>query len=109
MKVYVTRLVPGAQNIGRPTPLGNPYFMKSESHRNEVCDKYELWFKGKVEEEDPAVVGELRRLWKIGKQNGVLKLGCYCSPLRCHGDTIAKFINSRQEVLASMSKKEDEL
>lgn len=94
MKVVVTRVGPEAQNVGRPTALGNPFFMRDESMRNEVCDEYEKWFKDKVEKEDPAVMGQLKRLLSIGKKTGTINLGCYCAPRRCHADTIARFLKN---------------
>lgn len=95
MEITVTRInSPGAVNVGRPTALGNPYYMANESMRNEVCDKYELWFKNKTEAKDPAVMNQLRTLWRKGKADDVLKLGCYCAPKRCHADTIARFLRN---------------
>lgn len=94
MQINVTRVGPNAINVGRPTPLGNPYFMRTESMRDEVCDKYEGWFKAKVEAADPAVMNQLRDLWRIGKREGVINLGCYCAPRRCHADTIARFLRN---------------
>lgn len=92
MNITVTRIGKDVQNVGRPTALGNPYFMRDESMRNEVCDKYEAWFKSKTDTKDPAVLNQLRTLWQIGKRDGVLKLGCYCAPRRCHAETIARFL-----------------
>ncbi len=80
-----------AQYIGRGSPLGNPFVMKSEADRDEVCDQYQAWFNRKVEAGDPLVMNELRRLYKIAK-SGELVLGCYCAPKRCHGETIKKFL-----------------
>lgn len=94
MEIKVTRVGTNAQNVGRPTALGNPFFMKDESMRNEVCDKYELWFAQKIENQDPRVMEQLRSLWKHGKSTGTLNLGCYCAPKRCHADTIARFLRN---------------
>ena len=80
-----------AQYIGRGSPLGNPFRMNNENERDLVCDKYEAWFEQKVAERDPRVMNELRRLYAIAKQ-GDLILGCYCSPKRCHGETIKAFL-----------------
>jgi hypothetical protein len=79
----------GAQYIGRGSPLGNPFAMKdkSDEERNRVCDLYEVWIRERIEAEDMNVIKELRRLHAI-HVNGVLVLGCFCSPKRCHGDYI---------------------
>lgn len=43
----------GAYYIGRGSPLGNPFVMGSEDDRDLVCDKYQIWFNGKIKEKDP--------------------------------------------------------
>lgn len=100
MDIKVTRVGgAGVQPVGRPTALGNPYYMANEGMRNEVCDKYESWFNSKVASKDPAVMSQLRKLWSIGKETGSLKLGCYCAPRRCHADTIAAFLSKQYKEL----------
>lgn len=85
----------GAQYIGRPSPLGNPFKMRAEQDRDRVCDEYEVWFRERVEARDPEVIEELRRLYRIAKSQGHLVLGCYCAPRRCHGDVVAAFLRSQ--------------
>lgn len=94
-QIKVVRVTdPLATNVGRPTPLGNPFPMRKESQRDEVCNNYEQWFNDKLSQQDPLVLNELRKLWVLGKQQGYLNLGCYCAPRRCHADTIAKFLKN---------------
>ena len=38
--------------VDRSSVLGNPYFMKDESKRDEVCDKYEVYFNNKISSKD---------------------------------------------------------
>lgn len=68
--------------IGRGSKWGNPFRMKNNSieERNRVCDAYEQWF---WTTELPKSLHELK-----GKT-----LGCYCKPLRCHGDFLAKEVD----------------
>lgn len=68
--------------IGRGSKLGNPFKMNNYSNeeRNRVCEEYEKWF---WTTELPKDLKELK-----GKV-----LGCYCKPLRCHGDFLAKEAN----------------
>ena len=80
-----------AQYIGRGSPLGNPFVMKSEADRDRVCDQYAVWFEERVKAGDALVMNELRRLYKIAKRGGLV-LGCYCAPKRCHGETIKCFL-----------------
>ena len=91
--VQVTRVsTRGAINIGRPTALGNPFVMSNETDRNKVCDQYEIWFDNKVEGKDPAVMLALQKIMVQGERDQYIRLGCYCSPKRCHGDTIARWL-----------------
>lgn len=81
--------------IGRPSPLGNPFYMKDESMRDIVCDKYEDWFADMVNKAEPKFMEELNRLVLLHKTNGMLTLLCYCAPKRCHGETIKRYIESK--------------
>ena len=77
--------------VDRSSVLGNPFYMANESERDEVCDKYELYFAEKLKT-DKAFVNELRRLYKIHQQYGRLELFCWCAPKRCHAETIKRFL-----------------
>lgn len=81
--------------VGRPSPLGNPFYMSNESMRDFVCNKYEDWFKNKIAEQDPVVMAELQKIASIGKDKP-MKLICYCAPKRCHADTIADYLNNQK-------------
>ena len=78
--------------IGRGSPLGNPFVMHTEEDRNVVCDKYEEWFNKQVQEGNTHILKELRRIYLLAKIQDIV-LGCYCSPKRCHGETIKKFLD----------------
>jgi hypothetical protein len=88
--------------IGRPSPLGNPFPITKSQSRDAVCDLYDQWFSQRVAESDPAIMQELNRLHQLGKQRGILKLGCFCSPYRCHGETIKEYLEQNHEVLESL-------
>lgn len=81
----------GAQYIGRGSPLGNPFVMASEADRDAVCDQYERWLHERVEKRDPKVMAALERLQLLAREGDVI-LGCFCSPKRCHGDTIRAWL-----------------
>ena len=70
--------------IGRGSKWGNPFRQQNTSliERDRVCDAYEEYFWTTAL---PNQLEELR-----GK-----RLGCYCKPLRCHGDFLAKIVNER--------------
>ena len=64
--------------IDRATKWGNPFMIGPDGDRDEVCDKHEAWIQ--TQPQLLAALGELK-----GK-----RLGCWCAPLRCHGDTLAR-------------------
>ena len=72
--------------------LGNPYFMKNEGLRDEVCKKYELYFYNQIAKNNQAFLNELRNLYKIHRKYGKLRLFCWCAPKRCHAETIKAFL-----------------
>lgn len=70
--------------IGRGSKWGNPFVMRnnSQTERDRVCEEYEKYF---WTTDLPNQLSELR-----GK-----RLGCYCKPLRCHGDFLADLVNKK--------------
>lgn len=81
--------------VDRTSVLGNPFVMKNESLRDEVCDKYQTYFDNTIAhpEDNSAFMNELRRLYKLHKAYGKLRLFCWCYPKRCHAETIKEFLN----------------
>lgn len=84
-----------APNNSIPTPpnagcFGNPFFLKNvndDAERDVVCDKHRDYFFERVAI-DPEFLAAVRSL--KGK-----RLGCFCKPKRCHGDTIVEFLEGR--------------
>lgn len=68
--------------------LGNPYFMKTESDRDDVCDKYETYFHNRLQT-DPEFKSKVLSI--LSSETDVV-LGCYCAPKRCHCDTIKAYL-----------------
>lgn len=64
--------------IDRATKWGNPFRIGPDGTRAEVIEKYREWIAGQPDL--LAALPELR-----GK-----RLGCWCSPLPCHGDVLAE-------------------
>lgn len=78
--------------IGRPSKWGNPYSHKEGTSakfkvatREEAVEKYESYLLGNRE-----LLDALPELW--GKV-----LGCWCSPLECHGDILAYYARASFE------------
>nr|VFK27354.1 MAG: protein of unknown function (DUF4326) [Candidatus Kentron sp. MB]VFK30312.1 MAG: protein of unknown function (DUF4326) [Candidatus Kentron sp. MB]VFK74277.1 MAG: protein of unknown function (DUF4326) [Candidatus Kentron sp. MB] len=70
--------------IGRGSKWGNPYAIGFDGDRDEVIHKFKYDFE--------------RGFLKFSKEDALeLKgrtLGCYCKPAACHGDVLAKYLNS---------------
>ena len=66
--------------IGRPSKWGNPFTIGKDGTREEVIEKYRDWLT-----EDMKVMAREELRGKI--------LGCWCSPLACHGDVLAESAN----------------
>ena len=69
--------------IGRGSKWGNPFRMNNDStqERNRVCEEYEKYFW------KTNLIDDLHEL--RGK-----RLGCYCKPLRCHGDFLVWLVQN---------------
>lgn len=70
--------------IGRPGRWGNPFRIGRDGNREEVIAKYRKWIMER-KHLHPIIKRELK-----GKV-----LGCWCSPLPCHGDVLLEIINSK--------------
>jgi hypothetical protein len=70
--------------IGRGTIYGNPYIIGKDGTREEVIKKYSDYFYKK-----------LRNDWFRNKVLSLKNksLGCWCKPLKCHGDVIVEYVN----------------
>jgi len=75
--------------IDRASKWGNPFRIGADGDRAEVIRKYRAWVVGQAEL--MAALGELR-----GK-----RLGCWCSPLPCHGDVLAELAAVADPVVAT--------
>jgi hypothetical protein len=76
--------------IGRGTPWGNPFPISDKGmNREQVIQKYEQYFKKTFLDNE-----EKRR--ELMSLKGKV-LGCHCKPLACHGDVIARYLNSLDE------------
>lgn len=65
--------------IDRNTVWGNPFILDADGDRETVCENYEF----KYLPYKPSLIKKVKNL--KGKA-----LGCWCSPLKCHGDTLKK-------------------
>jgi Domain of unknown function (DUF4326) len=78
--------------VGRPSALGNRFKLEHESKRDAVIQQYELWLQERIKARDARVCHELKRLYRITRDQGVLELTCWCAPKRCHADVIRNIL-----------------
>lgn len=72
--------------IGRGSPWGNPFKIGRDGDRREVINRYKWWFvqqSGNVQAARTELRGRI--------------LGCYCSPLACHGHFLARVADSETD------------
>ena len=67
--------------IGRGSPWGNPYVIGKDGNREEVIAKFKEY----------AIVKGIDIRAKRELKGKIL--GCFCSPLPCHGDILAEWAN----------------
>ena len=75
---------------GRGTPVGNPFPITPTNDRDTVCDLYAEWFKENVN--TPSVQAFLKPIEESISKGKDVNLGCFCSPQRCHCDTIKEYL-----------------
>lgn len=66
--------------IGRPSIWGNPFKIGDDGTREEVIEKYRDFLLN-----SPELLAKIQQL--KGKT-----LGCYCKPMKCHGDVIVEIL-----------------
>ena len=71
--------------IGRPSKWGCPFVIGPDGSREEVLLQHEIWLQDR-----PEFIADIRR-----ELQGKI-LGCFCSPLPCHGDVLARIANNWQ-------------
>ena len=95
--------------IGRPSIYGNPFMIGKDGSRDEVIEKFEEYLAANVKE-DTSMYTWLVRLQLCYEAGEKIALACYCTPKRCHGDVLARFIAgiTREEVDALNEAYEEE-
>ena len=78
--------------VGRTSPVGNPFLLGKESERDLVCDQYDDWFHNAIHtKEFHAYMNKLNHAYN---RYGKLDLYCWCSPKRCHAETIKEYLEN---------------
>ena len=68
--------------VGRPSIFGNPFFLKNESERIEIVQKYKSYLYARLRM-DKSFKAKVKALY--GKD-----LVCWCAPKACHADVLEK-------------------
>jgi len=94
---YKDKLIEPYYYVGRGSPVGNPFPRNKTNTRDEVCDKYEIWFKEQLlNKENIPFHSYLNAMYKDAIKKDI-QLGCFCKQpnkeVRCHGDTIKKYLD----------------
>jgi hypothetical protein len=95
IKAYPERKLPanvaycGRLSKNDPGPYGNPYEIGRDGTRDEVCDKWDIELKLRLQ--DPAY--EARMMRDLDGKD----LACFCFPLRCHCQSTLREVGDRSQ------------
>lgn len=80
--------------VDRTSPVGNPFYMASETKRDEVCDKYQRYFEKQIS--NNGVFREYAyKILNALKTYKKVTLYCWCAPKRCHAETIKQWLKQQ--------------
>ncbi len=83
--------------VDRKSILGNPFVLNRINKRDYVCDKYQKYFDIYIQiKPNSTFVSTLQELLSTYQQYNKLRLFCWCAPLRCHGETIKKWLEEKK-------------
>jgi len=87
MKVVHCKVESYTYYIGRPSPLGNRFTHRASKFPDVVLVSSREEAISRFEEEARNSISILREIERLPED---AILGCWCYPLRCHGDVIIK-------------------
>lgn len=85
--------------IDRRSGFGNPFIINKDGNREKVIKEYAEWLREWVEDEEELTIDGVSNKWII-EHLYLLKgktLGCWCTPLPCHGDVIIEYLEGLDE------------
>ncbi len=94
---------PESVYIGRGSVFGNPFYWDESCHpqarykvrgRDEACDEYEKHLDEEIRNGNPEICDGINGLIIRNLLKQEISLTCFCSPLRCHGESIKKKVES---------------
>lgn len=78
--------------IGRGSPLGNPFEINKHGTREEVIELYKKYLELQIQQNNIKICNELNKIANVYLTGNEVKLLCFCSPNKCHGEIIANTI-----------------
>jgi len=79
-------------SVARPTPLGNPFPVGASYTRAVALARSRAWIPGELERNAKARA-QLARIVAAAREGDVTLL-CWCAPLPCHAEMIARLVES---------------
>lgn len=93
--------------VDRRSVLGNPFHMKDESERDQVCDLYACLFELIEPGDNDPRAQALRSLLETYLEHDRIRLFCWCAPRRCHAETIKSWLEVQYENIRSQEATEE--
>lgn len=87
--VYIGRknivFIDGKRYPPNNSEFANPFKINKNMTRDTILDKYEIYIKNKIKNDENLK----KKLMRLKNKN----LGCWCKPEKCHGDILINIIN----------------
>ena len=84
--------------VGRPSPLGNPFWIGPDGTREQCIAKYRVWLSYKLSADPSPAASKVRSMYfhlvDLARE-GDLRLLCHCAPEACHADVLAESVQAR--------------
>lgn len=80
--------------VDRQTVFGNPFPITEFTTRESSCNQYSKWFSDRVTEVGSPVNLEFMKLLNRLKSGENICLECWCTPKRCHAETIKNWLEA---------------
>lgn len=80
--------------IDRRSGFGNPFIEGIDGNRKEVVEKYSNWLIEWIYYKKEIIINGRSNKWIIEhlKELSDSTVGCWCTPLPCHGDVIIGYL-----------------
>lgn len=80
--------------VGRGSPLGNPFPACGSFTRDDACDAYSKYIDEQMLDKTSRVYKEISRIKKLIEEGHDINLQCFCTPYRCHAESIKRVLES---------------